>query len=163
MQLLACTGRIPLLGHHVGAPVVNIIELAFNVTHRAAVEIQLALGEPEAQTRRTVLAIVDAIAAEHQKMNAQREVIELDQKMLAPAAKGTHSLADQPGLVDFRAVTLDAQDLPAGEAFDLFLENDNGRTFRHVPAVAGFVRGASTPLCSESSLHSSPSRSSTRY
>jgi hypothetical protein len=63
-------------------------------------------------------------------VDAQRETLEFDQKMLAPAAQRHDALTDQPRLVDL-GIALGAQDFPAGEAGGLFLENEDGRPFGH--------------------------------
>jgi hypothetical protein len=70
-QLAAGRGRIPGIRHHVATPVVFVVEIAFDVTNRAVVEVELALArESQAQTRREVLALIDAPATEHEEVEA---------------------------------------------------------------------------------------------
>ena len=61
-----------MVGHHVDAPVVHLIQRLFDEFHRAAVEVDFVLArELEAQAYRLVLAFVDAVTPEHQPVHAQ--------------------------------------------------------------------------------------------
>src|SRR5688572_17633448 len=69
-ELAARRARIPLVGHHVGGPVVGIVQVAFDVLHRAGIEVELAPArKPQAQARDAVLlARIDRVAAEQHEM-----------------------------------------------------------------------------------------------
>lgn len=129
---------VPDVAHDVRAPFVGLIQRAFDELHRARVEIQLAVGKAQAQARRGLLALIDPITAKQKQMDAQGYVVQLDQKVFAPAAKGLNRLTNQPGLVEL-AVPLRTLDGLAGERGNFFAKDDDGRTFRH--DVAASVRG----------------------
>ena len=75
------------IGHDVGAPVVDGIELALDVFQRRGVEIQFAIVEREAQARFTLAALIDPVAAPQQEVHPQCEAGEAQDEMLAPAAQ----------------------------------------------------------------------------
>jgi len=129
-QALERRARAPGLAHHIHAPVVGRIQRPLDQLHRTGIEIQLAVGEAEAQARRGVLAFVDAVAAEQQQVDAHGDILQLDQQMLAPAAEFTHHLAGQPCLVDL-GTAFGALDALTGECRDFLAENDDGWTFGH--------------------------------
>src|SRR4029078_559690 len=95
-ELPESTPRTPLVRHDIGTPVVQVVYLSFELSDGAAVEIDLPVGEHQRQPRTPPLATVDHVAAEHQKMDAQGDIAEIDQEMLAPGPKAcspTHQAA----------------------------------------------------------------------
>src|SRR4051812_40041313 len=81
---------VPELRHHIGAPVVHIIERAFDGANGTCVKIEFTFRELELQFCRAGLAGIDRITAEEQEMDPESETGKLDQEMFSPAAKGEH-------------------------------------------------------------------------
>ena len=92
-QLLARFRRVPLRRHHIGRPVIEIVQRSLDQTHRACVKVELAVRELESQFRWALLARVDQIAAEQQEVDAHAEAVELQQQVLAPAAQRAQALS----------------------------------------------------------------------
>jgi len=129
-QALQCEPRVPAVGQHVAAPVVQFVHGSFEIANRTGVEVQFAARETQLQARRLVGSLVDAVAAEHQQMDAQHRSRCLDQELLAEAAQTQDALAPQPLHVDL-GIARGGADMPAAEGTSLFLEQYDRRSFGH--------------------------------
>ena len=79
LQLAPGQLRIPGVVHHVRAPIVDIVQRLIDQPHGTRIEVQLAIVEHQGYTRRGWLPFIDAPAAEHHQMDAQRVAAELQQ------------------------------------------------------------------------------------
>ncbi len=77
---------IPGLVHHVRTPIVDVVQRLVDQAHGARVEVQLTVVEHQRYPRRAWLPFVDAPAAEHHQVDAQRVAAEFQQEVLAPTA-----------------------------------------------------------------------------
>ncbi len=139
LQFPARQSGIPRGIHHVAAPVVGVLQRAFDVLHRRGIDVELAVVELQRYPRRGRLALIDAVAAEHQHVHAQAEASELDQEMLAPAAQGDHATAFHAGQVERAVARRQAHGLPT-ELRRRLAQDDDGRTFRHGRPPGGMRR-----------------------
>src|SRR5688572_6957787 len=121
---------IPRVAHHVGLPVVRLIQILFDVLQRARIEVQFAFCERKAHPRHGFLALVDAIASEQHEMHPHRKAWKPNQKVFSPALKRSDALTAHPLQVEF-AVAFYSSDDPARKRSDLLAQNDNRRTLRH--------------------------------
>src|SRR5690606_33100162 len=86
--------------------------------------------------RAALLRIIHPEAAEQQEMHAQREAVERQQEVLAPAADVAHHHALHAADV-LAAVAGHLANGQAGELAGLLLEDDDGRALGHGPNLAG--------------------------
>src|SRR5690606_16057739 len=130
-QALARPGRVPGVGHDVYAPVVELVDLAFEELHRARVEVEPAVVELQRATGRAAfLRVVDPGAAEQHEVDAQDEAVEIQQEVLAPAADRA-DLAAVHALDVLAAVARNLADHLAGELLRLLAQDDDGGAFGH--------------------------------
>src|SRR5690606_10381419 len=123
-QALARPGRVPGVGHDVYAPVVELVDLAFEELHRARVEVEPAVVELQRETGRAAfLRVVDPGAAEQHEVDAQDEAVEIQQEVLAPAADRA----------DLAAVAATRGDRLAGELRRRRAQDEEGGAFGHGP------------------------------
>jgi gamma-glutamyl:cysteine ligase YbdK (ATP-grasp superfamily) len=115
---------------------------------RAGIEIEfLAVLEHQAQSRRTVLALIDAVAAEHQQVHPQRRLRRLDQEMLAPAAQVQHRLSGQRVKIHRLAVAAGVDDGLADQACRLLAHDNDRWSLWHVASSGVSVGRAADAHC----------------
>lgn len=93
LEPAAGQGRVPAIAHHVRAPVVHLVQRALDEHHRARIDVELVVVEAQRRPGGCRLALADQPAAEHHQVDAQAEVIPLQQEVLAPAV---HDAAGEP-------------------------------------------------------------------
>src|SRR6185369_16846479 len=109
---------------HISAPIIFFVQATLEVADRAAIEVELASArERETQARRPVLTLVDAVAAEHEEVDADRKTRQLDQEMLSPRAQGDDARTDQARLVDLRIAFRSQNALPGERLRQLAQDN----------------------------------------
>lgn len=95
LEPAAGQGRVPAIAHHVRAPVVHLVQRLLDEHHRARIDVELAVVEAQRRPGGCRLALADQPAAEHHQVDAQAEVIPLQQEVLAPAVHG--AAGEPPG------------------------------------------------------------------
>ena len=130
LEPAAGQGRVPAIAHHVRAPVVHLVQRLLDEHHRARIDVELAVVEAQRHPGGCRLALVDQPAAEHHQVDAQAEVVEFQQEVLAPAAHGPH-----PAAVHARqrlaGVAADLAHGAAGEPPGRLTQQHDRRPFRH--------------------------------
>ena len=122
---------IPMLIHHIGCPVVDVIRWGFEQADGTGIEIYLAIGKGEAEAGVAVLTLINSIRAKHEEVNTYGEVFKADEKMLAPALEINEFFALDKTQIEGLQVACGTQHLFAFKDLHGFFQDDNGGTFGH--------------------------------